>query len=48
MCFAGHPRVVFVFRGGNPGRAKQRQASEEVEEGHQPQHRTKSGPGKEN
>ena len=39
--FPRHSRVVFIFGGGNPRRAKQRQTGEEVEKCHQPQHGTK-------
>lgn len=39
--FTRHPAVVFIFGGGNPRRAKQRQTGEEVEKCHQPQHGTK-------
>jgi hypothetical protein len=42
--FTRHPRVIFVLRGGNPCGAEQRQAGEEVEERHQPQHRAKAAP----
>ena len=43
--FARHPAVVFIFGGGNPRRAEQRQAGEKLEEGHYPQHRTECRPG---
>ncbi len=39
--FPRHSRVVFIFGGGNPRRAKQRQTGEEVEKCHQSQHGTK-------
>ncbi len=41
MCFSWHSRVAFVLGGGNPRRAEQGQAGEEVEEGHQSEHRAK-------
>jgi hypothetical protein len=43
--FARHPPVVFILRGGDPRGAEQRQAGEEIEEGHQPQHRSERRPG---
>lgn len=33
--FARHPTVIFVVGRGDPRRAEQRQAGEEIEEGHQ-------------
>ena len=43
--FSRHARVVFILCGGDPRCTEQRQACEEIEEGHQPQHRTKGRAG---
>ena len=43
--FTRHARVIFILSRGDPRGAEQRQASEEIEESHQPQHRTKGRAG---
>lgn len=43
--FTRHARVIFILCRGDPRGAEQRQASEEIEESHQPQHRTKGRAG---
>ena len=44
--FARHPAVVFILGGRNPRGAEKRQAGEEIEKGHQPQHRSERRPGR--
>ena len=44
--FARHPAVVFILGGRNPRGAEKRQAGEEIEEGHDSQHRAECRPGR--
>lgn len=42
--FTRHARVIFILSRGDPRGAEQRQASEEIEESHQPQPEPKAAP----